>query len=356
MNHKERVWQAINHQPTDRVPMHINATKWVVSKLKNTLGVVSDRELLEKLGIDIYDMRGIDLHSGIAPGYTGPKSRFFPDDWGGNIMSFWGIDEIEIATAAGWYCETAAPPLANVASLDEIAQYNWPDVNWFDFSSLKSKLSYWNDYSIMASVCSVFQHATYLRGMDTLLMDMCIQPEIAHFFINKISDFYYSYFERMFKAAGDMIDIFAIADDFGMQNSLLISPEMFEEYVAPQLKIMVDLAHSYGKKLLLHSCGNVELLVPRLIELGVDILDPIQPECMNPLTIKEKYGCQICLRGGISVQNTLSRGTVDDVQKETKRIVEVLKTGGGYILSPGHPVLQDDVPIENIIALYRSYS
>ena len=353
MNRKERVWQAVNHQPVDHAPKHINATKWVVSKLKNVFGVVSDRELLEKLDVDIYDMRGIDLHSGTAPLYIGPENRFFPNDWSGNIMSFWGIEEIEKSTTAGWICETGTPPLAHAASLDELAQYNWPDVNRFDFSSLKDRLSCWNDFSIMASGCSVFQHATFLRGMETLLMDMCIQPEMAHFIINKMTDFYYSYFEKMFETAGDMIDIFALADDLGTQNSLLISPELFEEYVAPQLQRMADLAHAYGKKLLLHSCGNIEPLIPRLIQLGVDVLDPIQPECMNPLTIKEKYGHQIALRGGVSVQNTMSRGTVDDVRKETKRIVEALQIGGGYILSPGHPVLQDDIPVENIIALYH---
>jgi uroporphyrinogen decarboxylase len=109
-----------------------------------------------------------------------------------------------------------------------------------------------------------------------------------------------------------------------------------------------------SSKLLLHTCGDVELLVPRFIELGVDILDPIQPESMNPLEIKEKYGQQITLRGGISVQNVISRGSVDEVITETQRIIEALKPGGGYIFSPGHPVLQDDIPVENIIKMYET--
>jgi uroporphyrinogen decarboxylase len=105
---------------------------------------------------------------------------------------------------------------------------------------------------------------------------------------------------------------------------------------------------------LLHTCGNVEILIPRLIELGVDILDPIQPESMDPVQIKAKYGNDICLRGGISVQDIVSRGTIEDVKAETRRIVEALKPGGGYILSPGHPVLQDDIPVENILAMYET--
>jgi uroporphyrinogen decarboxylase len=117
---------------------------------------------------------------------------------------------------------------------------------------------------------------------------------------------------------------------------------------------MADLAHCYNIKLLLHTCGNIEMLIPRLIELGVDILDPIQPESMDPLAIKTKYGDRICLRGGISVQHIVSRGTITEVNAETRRIVEALKPGGGYILSPGHPVLQDDIPVENIMAMYET--
>ena len=190
--------------------------------------------------------------------------------------------------------------------------------------------------------------------MDTLMMDMMADPEMANYVLDKFCDFYHEYFRRMFEEAGDLIDVFALADDFGMQNTLLISPEMFEEYAAPRLKRMADLAHGYNIKLLLHTCGNIELLIPRLIELGVDILDPIQPESMDPLYIKEKYGKQICLRGGISVQNIVSRGTIDDVKAETIRILKSLKPGGGYILSPGHPVLQDDIPVENILAMYET--
>jgi uroporphyrinogen decarboxylase len=206
----------------------------------------------------------------------------------------------------------------------------------------------------MASGGSVFQHATYIRGMDTLMMDMMANPEMAHYILDKVFSFYYEYYRRMFEEAGDLIDIFALADDFGMQNTLLIGPELFDEFVALRLNEMAELAHKYNIKLLLHTCGNIELLIPRFIELGVDILDPVQPESMDPVKIKTKYGQRITLRGGISVQNVISRGTVGEVKAETRRIVEALKPGGGYILSPGHPVLQDDIPPENIVAMYET--
>ena len=354
MTPKERIAAATTHVEPDKVPAHINATKWVVEKLKTALKVDSDKALLKALHIDVYDMRGIDIHSGTVPKYIGPENVFFPEDWAGAINSFWSIKEFENKTDSGYNMEMETPPLTNAVSIEKLKNYPWPENNWFDYSDLKDKLESWKDFSIMASGASVFQHATYLRGMDTLMMDMMINADAANFVLDKFTDFYYEYYRRMFEVAGNLIDVFALADDFGMQNTLLIGPDMFDEFIAPRLKKMADLAHAYNIKLLLHTCGNIESLISRFIELGVDILDPIQPESMDPVAIKQKYGNDICLRGGISVQNVVSRGTVEEVKAETKRITEALKPGGGYIFSPGHPVLQDDIPVENIIAMYET--
>ena len=354
MTPKERIQKTVNHIVPDKVPAHINATKWVVQKLKTALMVSTDKQLLESLHIDVYDMRGIDLHSGTVPKYVGPQNEFFPHDWRGGINSFWSIKEFENKTDSGWNWEMEAPPLSYTSTIEDCKNYPWPDNNWFDYSNLRNELQEWDGFSIMASGASIFQHATYLRGMDTLMMDMMTDPDMANYILDKFFDFYHEYYRRMFEEVGDLIDVFALADDLGMQNTLLISPEMFEEYVAPRLQSMADLAHRYQIKLLLHTCGNVEILITRLIELGVDILDPIQPESMDPVQIKSKYGNGISLRGGISVQDIVSHGTVEEVKTETRRIVEAMKLGGGYILSPGHPVLQDDIPVGNILAMYET--
>jgi uroporphyrinogen decarboxylase len=354
MNSKERVKSVMSHSEPDRVPLHLNATKWVVAKLKMALNVSSDRDLLKSLNIDFYDMRGIDLHSGVAPKYIGPPNDFFPAGWKGAINSFWGIQEFENKTISGWTMEMGPSPLANAPDLKEMENYTWPENKWYDYSNVRKELDEWKDFSLIATGASIFQHPTFVRGTDKLMMDMMLSPDIANYLFDKFFYFYYEYYRRMFEEAGDLIDIFALADDLGMQNTLLISPEMFEEYVAPRLKKMVDLAHNYDIKILLHTCGNVEVIIPRFIDLGVDILDPVQPECMDPVEIKNKYGKDICLRGGISVQNIVSKGTVAEVKAESKRIVEALMKGGGYIFAPGHPVLQDDIPVENILAMYEA--
>lgn len=353
----ERVLAAANHQCLDRVPAHINASKWVVARLKKVLQVESDIDLLKALHVDVYDMRGIDLRSGVAPRYIGPENEFFTRDssnWGGNISCLWRMRETEQMTIAGMNYEFSDPEMKHAESIEELAEFAWPSVDWFDFSNIRQELEAYKDFSIMASGGSIFQHITYVRGMQEFLLDLAGNPDMAEYLLNRFSDFYFDYYQRMFEEAGDLIDVFALADDFGTQQSTLISIRMFNRQVARHLQRMIDLAHNYDMKFLLHTCGNVETWIPRFAELGVDILDPIQPECMDPVAVKQEYGDIICLRGGISVQQIMVNGTPDEVRDEVRRVVTACKEGGGYILSPGHPVLQDDVPTENIIAMYEA--
>lgn len=346
----------MNHKEPDRVPAHINANQPVVQRLKQALNVSATRDLLRELHVDIFDMRGIDIRgdNSVMPRYIGPQETGIPADWSGNITRLWGIKEIVVQTESGPTITQADYPLAKADSLEELEAYCWPDPDWFDYSDVRERLQEWTEFAILCSGCSVFQHPTYVRGMDTLMLDMATNPQMANFVFDTFTDFYEEFYRRIFEQAGDLIDIFALADDLGMQNSLLISPRMFEKFVAPRLKKMADLAHHYDIKLLLHSDGNMYTLIPRLIELGVDILDPIQPEAMDPLQVKAEFGQQICLRGGISAQQTLTQGSVDDVAAETRRIIEHLAPGGGYILAPGHPVLSVDMPTANIIAMYET--
>jgi uroporphyrinogen decarboxylase len=354
MHPRDRVKNTIGHKEPDKVPAHVNATKWVVKKLKHALGVDTDRDLLKALHIDVYDMRGIDLVTGTVPRYTGPANEFFTENWGGNIHSFWRIREFENKTPAGWTIDKESPPLSDATDIMECEKYIWPSPDWFDFSVLPDRLHEWSEFSILSTGGSIFQHPTFLRGLDTLMVDMASDPGMACYFMDKFTDFYLEYYSRIFQEAGEKIDVFAVADDFGMQNTLLISPGMFDEFAAPRLKKLIDLAHGNDIFFLLHTCGNIKELIPRFIELGVDILDPVQPESLDPLEIKKEFGREICLRGGISVQHTLTHGSVEDVEKETKRIIDNLAPGGGYILAPGHPVLQDDIPVENIITMYKT--
>ncbi|MCK5821952.1 MAG: hypothetical protein KAH17_08695 [Bacteroidales bacterium] len=356
MNASDRIKAAVQHQVSDRIPMHINASQWIVDRLLKHLALSDPKELLEYLHIDVYDMRGIDLHSGSAPRYIGPEHPILKPGkmWGGNIMALWNIMEYQKESVHGSVLEIQPPPLTANQSLSEWDDYQWPDPDWFDYSEISYDLDKWSDFSIMASGGSVFQHASYIIGLDVQLMDLLTDPDRANYILDKIFDFYYEYYRRLFEQAGNIIDVFALADDFGTQNSLLISPDTFDKYFAGRIRRMADLAHQYDSFFLLHTCGNIEPLIPRFIELGVDILDPVQPESMDPGKIKKLYGKDICLRGGISSQQVLAHGTPKDVETEVRRKLDDLMPGGGYIFSPGHPVLQVDIPTENIITMYQT--
>lgn len=356
MTSSDRIRTVLRHKEPDRVPMHINASQWVVQHLLDHLRLNTSKELLEFLSIDVYDMRGIDLHSGTCPAFKGPEHSYLKPgkEWGGNIMALWGIQEYQKESAHGTVLEIEGPPLYNIENLTEWDNYAWPNPDWFDFSEILTDLEKWEGFSIMASGGSVFQHASYLRGLDKQLIDMMMFPEASDYLLDKLFDFYWEYYSRLFEHAGNKIDVLAFADDFGTQESLLISPGIFDSYFADRIKKMADLAHKYDSAFLLHTCGNVESLIPRFIDLGVDILDPIQPESMDAARIKKLFGKDICLRGGISSQQVLAHGTADDVVREVREKLDVLMPDGGYIFSPGHPVLQVDIPTENIIAMYQT--
>ncbi|MCG8306643.1 MAG: hypothetical protein MI975_04570 [Cytophagales bacterium] len=336
--------------------MHMNATKWVLAKLKQHFRVSDDHELLNVMHIDTFDMRGLDLHGGVMPHYVGDKHSFLDTSWSGDIMKLWNIDEKEIEGNAGFSYVVEDFPLAQANDFDSIRNFNWPQADWFSYKDLDMQLAKWSDKAIIATGASFFQHATFVRGMDILLLDMLIDVETAGYIFDQVFDFYYEFFARIMEKAGHLIDLLAFADDLASQQSLLFGPELFEQYFAAKIRKMADLVHKYGVKLLLHTDGNVSELIPRFIELGVDILDPIQPEAdnMDAKVLKKMYGSELCFRGGVSAQNTLTYGSKQEVKDETRRLLDVMMPGGGYILAPGHPVLQDDIPVENIITMYQT--
>jgi uroporphyrinogen decarboxylase len=227
-----------------------------------------------------------------------------------------------------------------------------PDPDWFDFDGLAERLEPWGDFAVMASGVSVWQHPSFLRGLDQLLVDMAIDPEIATYLLDRFTDFYLGYFDRMLTAARGRIDLLRQADDLGTQASLLFGPEMFRSYVKPRIARFVDLAHSHGVAFMFHSCGAIRPFIGDLIEIGVDVLDPLQAaaEGMEPQVLKDDFGDRICLHGGIDTRYLLPQGRPEEVAAEVRRRVEILGAGGGYVLARCH-VLQLDVPTANVLAM-----
>jgi uroporphyrinogen decarboxylase len=343
---KQRVLTAVNLAQPDRLPIDLLPNPWVEERLHCDLSTKTHRELLQRLQCDIVDLRGV-----VEPKYCGPvpQSR----DLGNGVReNFWGWRQKVMQTATGPEDCFVEFILANAVSIDDLERHPWPSPDWFDFSDFASRLDPWQDFAVMASGTSVFQHPTFLRRIDNLLMDMAAQAEMAHWLMDRFTDFYLAFFDRMFTAAKGRIDILRAADDLGTQQSLFIGPDMFRTFFKPRLKKLADLAHSHGVKFMFHSCGAIRPLIEDLIEINIDILVPLQAaaEGMEPRALKDAFGDRVCLHGGICTQYLLPNGSRDEVRAEVRRRVEVLGTGGGYILAPCH-VLQTDVPTENIVAM-----
>jgi len=349
MTSKERVLTAIHLAQPDRVPIDLLPNRWVEERLHCDLGTHTHRELLERLCCDVVDLRGV-----ADPVYRGPVP--FSRDLGDGVReNIWGWRQKTVPTATGPEEQFVEFALATATTTEELLRHPWPSPDWFDFSEIAARLEPWRDFAVMASGPSVFQHPTFLRRSDNLLMDMAAEPDMAHFLMDRFTDYYLAYFDRMLTAANGRIDILRTADDMGMQHSLFISPEMFRTFVKPRVKKLVDLAHSHHVKFMFHSCGAIIPLIDDLIEIGVDILDPLQAAAagMDPKVLKEAYGSRLCLHGGICTQFLLPRGTPAEVRAEVRRRVEILGKGGGYILAPCH-VVQTDVPTDNIIAMVEA--
>ena len=346
MNSKQRVLEAVARRTPDRIPVDFNANPGTLARLMADLNVATHRELLDRLHVDIVDLRGV-----VDPIYRGavPKEQ----DLGDGVKENWlGWRTRRMETATGPEDAACEFIFAEAQSVEEMADWRWFHVDWFDFSDFAERLEPWSDLAVMASGASVFQHPAFLRGSDNLLADMALRPELAEYLIDRHTDFYVEFFDRMFTAAPGKVDLLRIADDLGMQDRLLLSPAMFDRFIAPRLDKIIRMAHGHGVKIMFHTCGAVVPLIDRLIELEVDVLDPIQVRAkdMDPVEIKQRFGSRICLHGAIDTQYLLPRGTAEEVADEVRRMIDTMGPDG-YIISPCH-VLQTDVPTANVLALY----
>jgi uroporphyrinogen decarboxylase len=357
MSSKQRVRTTLNHQEPDRVPMMMSASTWVVADLKRHLGVQSNRDLHKALHLDVFDNRGIDYQGAVGPKYIGPENMNISPDWCGNTLLLFSYQEVVTETPYGKAHSMGKPPLINYTSIEELESFPWPQADWFNYSNVRSDLKEWADeFAIALTGSSVFQHATLYRGVNQFLLDMAMDPDLTDYVLDKMTGFYFEYSRRILEEAGDLIDIFRLADDIGAQNNLFISPRMLKRYFGHRIKKFADLAHQHDVKLMFHTDGNVRKAIPDLVEWGVDMLDPVQPEVpdMNHVELKNEFGDRLSFSGGVSAQDILPHQRVDAVRAEVKRVINELGPGGGYILSPGHPSFQGDVPVENIVAMYEA--
>ena len=215
-------------------------------------------------------------------------------------------------------------------------------------ATVKNLKEYTDAYVLVTIWGSHFEKANFARGIENFLADIAGDPEYAQKMLDFIIHKNMVMLENIVHTPG--IDGILLGSDWGSQNDLLMSPESWREMIAPGEKKEYELIHSAGVDVWVHSCGDIRKIFPDIVELGVDALNPIQPECMDIYELKEKYGDKITFWGGISTQRTLPYGTPAEVTEETKKITAALSKNGGYIIAPSQEI-QADVPFENLCAL-----
>jgi uroporphyrinogen decarboxylase len=199
----------------------------------------------------------------------------------------------------------------------------------------------------------VLRLAMFLRGTEQFMMDMALNPDLARAIIARVESFYLEFDRRTFETVGDLTNIYFIADDVGVQHGLMISPRMFRDFVKPSLSRLMSQGKAYAQRIMYHTCGAVYDLIPDFIEMGVDVLNPIQPSAahMDPEGLKRDFGHDLCFHGALDIQTILSSGTPDQVRAEVNRLCKVIGRGGGFILAPTNNIMPE-TPLENILALY----
>ncbi len=356
MDSRERTFLALNFEQGDRIPMDV----WMSEGCRHKLGL--DAPAAWAAFLDAHD---VDLRYIAGPRYIGPPLRAFPD---GTDEDIWGVRRrlMVVPTIGGreHYRELAQAPLAGATSVAEVEAYgHWPSADWFDYGDIAAQCDAVRD----AGRIVVFQGdrlnriaqlkpAMYLRGIQEILEDLLLRPDLARAILARIRGFYEAYAGRIFEAAGGRLDIVLTGDDFGSQAGPLISPRLWADFLGQGFAAYAGLAHAYGVRVMHHTCGAVFPLIPMLLERGLDVLQSVQPEAagMAPAGLKAAFGDWLAFQGGISIQGALPFGRPADVRAEVEARARVLGAGGGYIFGTAHNI-QADAPAENVAALLQAY-
>jgi uroporphyrinogen decarboxylase len=338
---RERVLTALSHRQPDRTPCDFWAEEPTWRRLLTHLGHDDRNRVLDELAVDV---RRLDLPA--------PAERALG---GGLFQNFWGERYVYRETPWGKMREDVRGALAGAERLAELEDFPWPTPDVFDYSPLVEQCGRLDQHALIYGFADVWQRPGLVRGWEGMFLDLVERPEWAHFLSRKFTDFYREDYTRAAEATGGRIDLYLLISDLGSQSGPLVSKSMFRQFVAPYLREMIDCIHGLGGKVLYHSCGAIASLIPEMIALGVDVLDPIQPvgPAMQPERLKADYGGRISFHGGIDVQRLLPQGSPAEVEAEVRRYCQTLGRDGGYILAPAH-LFQPDVPPENILAMYRA--
>lgn len=355
MNPKERVETALNHEIPDRCPMQISFTPEFADRLYHDMQMKGSGIHNPHGGGNTYELERV-LGEDMLLTSVGWANSYYLDDkpyideWGIG----WDIQPYHTPFGTGHYTEIVDHPLAED---DAISSYQPPDPTRPELYDASRQMirDFKDEYWIVGvTVTTIFETAWALRGYEQLMLDMSLNPDLA----NAIMEIPYRYHLTAAKKLVELgVDMIWIGDDMGTQDRMLISPKMWRQFFKPRMANFIAEIKSLNPnlKVAYHTDGKVDPIIPDLIEIGLDVLNPIQPASMDPAQIKKEYGDHLCFWGTIDEQRTLPFGKPSDVEAEVRHRLRTVGKDGGLILSPTHHV-QLDTPLENFWMMVNTIS
>lgn len=325
MSKRERVIKALRHEDTDTVPYDIRFT---AAAYKNMIDYYGDPDFESKLGNCLTIIR--------PNTYREVRPNIWEDKFGVHWDRTFDKD-------IGVVANTLVTP-------ENIDSYVFPDPDDpYMYKGFEEKVKGRGDSLAVAKLgYSLFERAWSLASMENILMYMITEKDFVHQLLEKIVEYNLKVIENF--VSNDDVDAVYFGDDWGQQTGLIMGPALWREFIGPRIKKMFQAVKAKRKYVFLHCCGNVMDVFPDLIEAGLDVFNPFQPEVIDPAEVKKQYGDRLSFYGGISTQKTLPFGTAEQVKEEVKRLLDVIGNGGGYIASPAHAVPGDAKP-ENMAAM-----
>ncbi len=391
MKIKERIASAIEFKRVDRIPILFRGLPPLSKRLMKyfKIGDPEDpniliknyKTLLKKLGADIWTAAGSVAFSNFAPKYIGPEIKLIDRDY----FSIFGVEIRETTIKEYDYSYTAFSngPLADYDTPKDIEGFLTDKLDYFDFKNSVNNLlnygknsEYYNnpiaekilDYNNFKNsdedivtmgniMTNPFFLCATLRGMDNFLCDLAGNKKMAEALINEVESFVIEFNKRSINETQVRPMIFSTWDDVATQDGLMFSPEIFKKYFLPIWEKLISIIKSKELYFTYHCCGNVNEVLPMMIDAGIDVFDVVQTSAKD-MEIKKfykKFGKSVCIQGGIDVQQLLVMKNPKEIREEVKIIKELWGTGGGAIVGPSHDILPE-TPIENILAVYEGFT
>ena len=332
MNPRERVLTALDHKEADRVPIAYCVPGDLADRLKEHYQVEDNLSLYEAMGIDGF---AVDRESYVVPEYVGPNPYNLP--WI-NYINFWGYHD--------------GHPLENINSIEGLDDHVWPEADWFSYDNIGEQCRKIRERGMPVAGgeggCGL-QQAVHMRGYNNALMDPYTDPDFTHAYMERMGDMFVEWNDRWL-AAGDF-DIFRAGDEIGTMTTTHCHPDVWREFYKPQLKRVFAVAKKHGCKIWFHCCGCCRPLIEDMIEIGVDLWDPVHEYVTgnNHAELKRDFGDRLSFIGGVNSRKCGYVPTPDEVRADVRECIDTLAPGGGYILSAS---MYEEWTLEAVLAMY----